>query len=403
MLVARFLLEMSGISDLPLHDGHVPKWLLAYMEKLASAILKVMYEIHGPDKIIEYFSDPLWFQAFNNVIGMDWDSSGSTTVVTAVVKKITWKEDLGFLVLGGKGEHSKEVVDEIPLAVKRLSLGEDFIDKMRLVSRIGAKIDSVLLQDGYTLYHHALFISERGGWTIIQQGMKPSIKMARRYHLNHMTADLTKLLDPHSGVASNNIENPLNLVDNDSLTARGVIEDLLKEDVSKIIKMIREVNALLKGLKSLNEYTKLTRHLENKRTYFEKKIFSIPYYRPINITDEMIKTLNEAQLKGAEKISEILQIKGFGPETMRALTLVADLIFNTPPSNRDPVTHPIDPFKYSYAHGGKDGVPYKVRRDLLEKTILTLEEAVERAKIGDHEKMKMLNRLAQLSRYVLDV
>jgi hypothetical protein len=88
---------------------------------------------------------------------------------------------------------------------------------------------------------------------------------------------------------------------------------------------------------------------------------------------------------------------------MRALTLVADLIFNSPPSNRDPVTHPIDPFKYSYAHGGKDGVPYKVRRDLLERTILTLEEAVERAKIGDHEKMKMLNRLAQLSRYVLDV
>ena len=96
MLVARFLLEMSGISDLPLHDGHVPKWLLAYMEKLASAILKVMYEIHGPDKIIEYFSDPLWFQAFNNVIGMDWIAVGLQPLSQLWLKKLLGKKILAF-------------------------------------------------------------------------------------------------------------------------------------------------------------------------------------------------------------------------------------------------------------------------------------------------------------------
>jgi hypothetical protein len=86
---------------------------------------------------------------------------------------------------------------------------------------------------------------------------------------------------------------------------------------------------------------------------------------------------------------------------MRALTLVADLIYGYTPSNRDVVSHPIDPFKYSYAHGGKDGVPYRVRRDLIERTIITLEEAVERAKLGDREKIESLKRISRFASLVL--
>lgn len=387
---------MSGVAELPLHDGHVPRWLLGYMERLSDALLRVLHEIYGPDKTIEFFSDPLWFQAFNNIIGMDWDSSGSTTVVTAVIKKISWSRDLDFLVLGGKGIHSRKTIDEIPVAVKRLGLGEDQISYLATISRIAAKIDSAMLQDGYSLYHHALLISRNGFWVVIQQGMNTTAKMARRYHINKSTLDLRDLVNPHSGVASNQILRPLNLVDESSRETIRVIEDLLKERSSKILSDIRVANARLKGLKSLLAYS--SSHREES---FEKRSFSIPFYKPIEISRELIDAINEAQLRGAETIAEALGIRGFSAEVVRALALVADLIYNAPPSNRDPVTHPIDPFKYSYAHGGKDGIPYRVRRDLLERTIVTLEEAVERARVGDRERLDMLKRLSRYSKLLL--
>ena len=80
---------LEGIAELPLHDGHVPPWLANIMKRLAHAILRIMVEEFGPGKVVERFSNPLWFQAFNNVIGMDWDSSGSTTVTTGILKIVT--------------------------------------------------------------------------------------------------------------------------------------------------------------------------------------------------------------------------------------------------------------------------------------------------------------------------
>ncbi len=388
---------MSGVVELPLHHGHVPRWLLSYMERLSRAILLVLHDIYGPDKLIEFFSDPLWFQAFNNIIGMDWDSSGSTTVVTAVVKKITWSEELGFLVLGGKGEYSRRTIDEIPVAVERLGLGEEYKDLLPKISRVSAKIDGVLLQDGYTLYHHSLYVSSGGNWVVVQQGMNTSNKMARRYHLSRSSLNISDLVNPHTGVASNDILNPLNLVDEDSRETIKVIEDLLRESPTKILSDIRVINARLKGLSSLTAFSR-----DIGKIYVSEKKFSIPYYRPVNISREFTETINRVQLKKAEKIADILNIRGFGAEVVRALALVADLIYNAPPSNKDPVTHPIDPFKYSYAHGGKDGVPYKIRRDLLERTIITLEEAIDRAKVGDRERLDMLKRLSRYSRSLLE-
>ncbi|MGC9148585.1 MAG: DUF763 domain-containing protein [Sulfolobales archaeon] len=389
---------MSGVAELPLHEGHVPRWLLSYMERLSRALLLVLNEIYGPDKTIDLFSDPLWFQAFNNIIGMDWDSSGSTTVVTAVIKKVSWSEDLGFLVLGGKGEYSRRTIDEIPLAVNRLGLGEEQNDLLTRISRVSAKIDGVLLQDGYSLYHHSLFVSSGGNWVVIQQGMNTNSRMARRYHLSKSSLNLDELINPHTGVASNNILRPINLVDEGSRDTIKVIEDLLKQRSSKILSEIRVINARLKGLGSLTMFSKTP--LEN--TVLIEKRYSVPFYRPINITREFIETINKIQLEEAEKIAEALNIRGFGAEIVRALALVADLIYNAPPSNRDPVTHPIDPFKYSYAHGGKDGVPYRIRREILERTIMTLEEAVERAKLGDKEKLDVLKRLSRYSRSLVE-
>ncbi|MEB3846559.1 MAG: DUF763 domain-containing protein, partial [Desulfurococcales archaeon] len=172
---------MPSTADLPLHTGHVPQWMLRIMEKLARAIVEYMVEVRGPSSVIAMLSDPLWFQAFNNVIGMDWDSSGSTTVVGGVLKTITWRNPhLGLLVLGGKGARMRDVPREAERAADLLGLDPE---RLKAASKLAARVDSSLLQDGYDLYIHLMAISEDGEYVVVQQGMNTSIGMARRYHV----------------------------------------------------------------------------------------------------------------------------------------------------------------------------------------------------------------------------
>jgi hypothetical protein len=52
-----------------------------------------------------------------------------------------------------------------------------------------------------------------------------------------------------------------------------------------------------------------------------------------------------------------------------------------------------DPTRFSFAHGGKDGHPYPVDRKVYDETIEILGSAIERARVGDREKMEAIKRL----------
>ncbi|MEM4984809.1 MAG: DUF763 domain-containing protein, partial [Sulfolobales archaeon] len=97
---------MWGVADLPLHEGRVPSWLLNVMKRMTRAIVKLVVLEKGPPYLLKRLSNPLWFQALNNAIGMDWDSSGSTTVTTAILREVLAWENLGVWVAGGKGTRS---------------------------------------------------------------------------------------------------------------------------------------------------------------------------------------------------------------------------------------------------------------------------------------------------------
>ena len=79
-------------------------------------------------------------------------------------------------------------------------------------------------------------------------------------------------------------------------------------------------------------------------------------------------------------------IKGVGPATVRGLALVAELVYGEEPSWEDPV-------KFSFAYGGKDGVPFPVDRKAMDESIGILRESVQQAKIGEKEKLQSLQRL----------
>ena len=83
---------------------------------------------------------------------------------------------------------------------------------------------------------------------------------------------------------------------------------------------------------------------------------------------------------------ELLSIRGVGPNTVRALALISDLIYGEKPSWEDPV-------KYSFTVGGKDGVPYPVDRKVMDESAEIIRQGVEKANIGEIEKLKALRRL----------
>ena len=93
-----------------------------------------------------------------------------------------------------------------------------------------------------------------------------------------------------------------------------------------------------------------------------------------------------------ENYERLLAVKGVGPKTIRALALVAEVIYGAEPSYEDPA-------RYSFAHGGKDGTPYGIDRDTYDRTIAAMIEAVGRSGINAYEKDRAINRLAARKGY----
>ena len=88
----------------------------------------------------------------------------------------------------------------------------------------------------------------------------------------------------------------------------------------------------------------------------------------------------------AEDFETLLGLPGVGAKTVRALALVSELLYGAPPSFRDPA-------RFSFAHGGKDGIPYPVDLDTFDRTAALLEQALRRARVGDRERVDALRRL----------
>jgi len=359
----------TGIVDLPLHGGTTPRWLFTRMVELSAEISRVIVYEYGISEFLSRISDPFWFQGFSCIIGFDWHSSGTTTVTCGALKQALEKKDLGIKVLGGKGKNSRNVPNEIKKFSDEFNLKEQTTQQMIYASRMSAKIDNSCLQDGFQLYHHAFIISEGGKWAVIQQGLNSDLKYARRYH---WLSDNVKSFvnEPHNAVCCDITVNPLNMVASESEECRKCSTDIAKEK-----HLIRNILSSQKTLTKVDEYTMPRKHEIN-----------LNEFKDINNSEKILKNLEKAYETQPKNYEELIAIKGIGPESIRALALISDLIYGEKPSWRDPV-------KYSFAHGGKDGYPYKVNRKLLDTSIEMLRTAVENAKIGDRDKIKAIRRL----------
>src|SRR4051812_9474959 len=148
------------------------------MSKLGGAILEAIIQDYGRSEILTRISDPLWFQAFGCVLGMDWHSSGITTSVMGALKKAMNPRfnELGIYIAGGKGRYSRQTPSELIALSDRTGLdGTELVKN----SRLTAKVDNNAIQDGFQNYLHTFVVTREGEWAVIQQGMNDESGMAR--------------------------------------------------------------------------------------------------------------------------------------------------------------------------------------------------------------------------------
>lgn len=376
-----------GTVNLPLHYGHAPSYLIKRMIKLSSGISTIIIDEKGSKEFFKRISDPLWFQAFGCVLGFDWHSSGLTTVFTGVLKQSINSETHGISVSGGKGINAIKPKYEIPkLAENNHNLSTNQINNLVYASKISAKIDNVAIQDGFSLYHHVIFFDNNGNWTIIQQGLNGKYKMARRYHW--ISDDLVDyIIEPHKGIIGNErIPLCLNMTSKNSEENRKTCVDLIKEGSKSIQSSINKINKT-SSLENLDKWiSEPTSHPDCK--IFLKDKQAIENY-------EMPHTLNWRTMDELYNITptnyeDLISQKGAGPSLIRALSLIAEIIYGNRASWKDPV-------KYNYAHGGKDGLPYPIARNTYDKSIKYLSEVISGSKIEKKERISSLKRLSTYS------
>ena len=368
-------MQRTGVAKLPLHYGKAPRWLVVRMQKLAKEIVTIIVDEYGSGEFLKRLSDPFWFQALGCVLGYDWHSSGVTTVVTGVLKQAVVPEEHGVAVCGGKGKVSRQTPLEIEWLGEEFGFSDAKIEDLCYASKMSAKVDNTAIQAGYQLYHHAFFVDERGKWTVVQQGMCPQDRTARRYH---WLSDIVKnfVVEPHNAIVGEaKREIALDMTAKESEGCRKTSVDLACEQPKKVMRLIMSVRPAYQ--KSLEDW--LPQTAQNQWKEYPIDILSMP----ANINWKVLQQVYEFKPKNYE---ELLGFKGVGAATVRGLALIAELIYGEKPSWKDPV-------KYSFAYGGKDGVPYPVDRKAMDESIQILKKAVEDAKVGDTEKLKALNRL----------
>ncbi len=219
------MVRRAGSADLPLHAGHVPRWLADRMTRLGAVMSQAIVHHYGRDELLRRLANPFWFQSFGAVMGMDWHSSGITTSVIGALKRglTPLSHELGIHVCGGRGKHSRQTPHELVAIGDRVGFDGEALAK---ASRLVAKVDNAAVQDGFDLYLHGFVVTDDGKWTIVQQGMNGGRKQARRYHW--LSEGLTSFVDdPHAAIEGAGQGEIINLADRRAQASRLAQIDML--------------------------------------------------------------------------------------------------------------------------------------------------------------------------------
>ena len=337
------------------------------MAKLAECIVEIVIHEHGVSGLLKRLSDPWFFQSMSCVLGYDWHSSGTTTVTCGALKEAINPQKLGVAIAGGKGKTSRKTPLHIEKHGNTMGLGTYKVERLKYASKMAAKVDNGLVQDGYQIYHHCFVFDEEGNWIVIQQGINEKKGNARRYQwpLEHNSF----IEEPQGAIlCDTRIDRVLNMTSKNSKKNRNASLDISKENPRKLMKMIGEHSPIHQ--KTLDGWTGTKAPLKR-------------LVMPATINWKAMRVAYDFQPRNYE---ELISLKGVGPSTIRGLSLVAELLYGEEASWRDPV-------RFSFAFGGKDGVPFPVDRRAMDESIEILKTAIDSSPMKRNQKYKAIQKL----------
>jgi uncharacterized protein len=356
-------MKRSGVADLPLHGGRVPRWLAERMTKLGTAITEAIVLDYGASAFLSRLSDPFWFQAFGSVMGMDWHSSGITTSVMGALKRglASRADELGIYICGGRGRFSRNTPQELRVLADHHGFdGEDLVR----TSRLTARVDNNAIADGFQIYLHSFIVTSSGEWAVVQQGLNDKSGMARRYHW-HSASVRDFVAEPHTGIVGENQGVILNLVDGKAKAAQAALLQIAHEHPETTLSVARHLC--------------LPRHHDVRPRNIDLKrlgaVLAVSYERDLH------------------DFAELLLLENLGPRTLQSLALIAEVVHGAPSRFSDPA-------RFSFAHGGKDRHPFPVPLKTYDESLNFLRTSLEAARLGDKEKLDGFHRLERFVRTI---
>jgi hypothetical protein len=349
------------------------------MARLGRVIVEAIAHEYGRDEVLRRLSHPFWFQSFGAVMGMDWHSSGITTSVVGALKRglEPVANELGLHVCGGRGRQSRRTPDELHAVGEQTGL-----DAARLAStsRLVAKVDSAAVQDGFELYLHAFVVADDGRWVVIQQGMNDELRQARRYHW--LSEGLTDFIDePHSAIDGHAGGTILNLTDRRAARSREAQLDWVQRGPDAVLAALRQV----RPASQTQPFTLPLPRLQ------------MPAHHDVRAENVVMRRLHAALRTATEAgprdFAALLATPGVGARTVETLALVAEVMHGAPARFSDPA-------RFSLALGGKDGHPFPVPLHVYDRTIQVLRQAVDRARLGNDDRLAAVRRLDRQARWL---
>ena len=369
----------AGSADLPLHGGHVPKWLSDRMTRLGAVITEAIVLEYGRDEMLRRLAHPFWFQSFGAVMGMDWHSSGITTSVIGALKRglTPVSAELGIHVCGGRGNHSRQTPHELVAIGDRVGLDGA---ALATASRLVAKVDSAAVQDGFDLYLHGFIVTDDGHLVVVQQGMNGDLRQARRYHW--LSEGVQSFVNaPHAAIDGVEQGVIVNLTDRRAEASRqrqlDVLGELGPDGIERHLAKLEGSGVEHPQAEPMLPHLVMPAHHN---------------VRPEDIVSRRLHAnLAAAADCGPQDFSALLLVPGVGARTVRALAQVAEVVHGAPYRFSDPA-------RFSIAHGGKDRHPYPVPLTVYDRTIDVLKTAVQKAKLGQSEELAAIKRLDEQAR-----
>ena len=212
--------QRTGSADLPLHGGHVPRWLADRMTQPRRRHLPSDRSPLRPRRAAAAAGASLLVPVLRRrhghglaFLGHHHERHRRAEARAGAARAASWAS---MSAAGAASIRARPRRNSSRSAIASASMAR----RSPRASRLVAKVDSAAVQDGFDLYLHGFIVTDDGKWTVVQQGMNGERKQARRYHwLSEGFKSFVE--EPHAAIEGPRQGEIVNLTDRRAEASRG--------------------------------------------------------------------------------------------------------------------------------------------------------------------------------------